>query len=127
MAKIKKSAIDRQGKTMAELLESGELEKDKIKLLGSEDDYPENIWVAKDKKNKVMYLMNHALIFHPFPSWGAELPLGNVVDALPMRGETFDDLDLTLIEEAFTHMSPWVDSENNFDFKKYLEDRRTIK
>lgn len=49
MAKIYLTKIDRQGKNMEALLESGELVKGKIRITGDKNDYPESIWVAKDR------------------------------------------------------------------------------
>lgn len=48
------------------------LGKVKITMKGTD---PESIWVAVDEENKVMYLLNHALMFYPIPTWGMELPL----------------------------------------------------
>lgn len=60
----------------------------------------EGIWVAKDEENKVMYLLNHALMFHPLPSWGMELPLCDEIDLHKYRGDKFEDTDMTVCEEA---------------------------
>lgn len=58
---IRKSKIENQ-------VPIGELPKGKIMIEMTGDDTPESIWVAKDEKNKVMYLLNHALMFYPIPS-----------------------------------------------------------
>lgn len=52
----------------------GELPHGKVTITMEGTD-AESIWVAKDEENKVMYLLNHALMFYPVPSWGMELPL----------------------------------------------------
>lgn len=48
--------------------------------MGLSDGEPpnENIWIAKIDNNRAM-LLNHALAFYPFPTWGAIVPLnGNI-------------------------------------------------
>ena len=65
------------------------LGKVKITMKGTD---PESIWVAVDEENKVMYLLNHALMFYPIPTWGMELPLTqDTIDLYKYRGDTFDE------------------------------------
>lgn len=118
MAKIFKSKIDRGGKTLDELLKSGELEKGKARIYADNDG--ESIWVAKDRKNNVMYLMNHAVMFYPLPSWGMELPLSADLNMAPYRGESFDDYKPTVLPEVYEHFKKFIDEDNNFDYEAYL-------
>ena len=48
-----------------------------------------------------MYLLNHAIMFYPFPTWGMELPLQDEIDLFPYRGESTDDTEFTVCEEAY--------------------------
>lgn len=119
MAKVFQSKIDRGGKTLDDLLKSGEFEKGKARIhLG--DINAESIWVAQDKKNNVMYLMNHALMFYPLPSWGMELPLSADLDMTPYRGESFDDYKPTVLPEVYESLKQFIDEDNNFDCDAYF-------
>lgn len=128
MAKLFQSKIDRGGKTLDELLKSGELEKGKARI-HLNDINGESIWVAKDRKNNVMYLMNHALMFYPMPSWGMELPLKDSLDMTPYRGESTDDFKPTVLPEVYEHLKRFVDEDNNFDcgayFNRDIEEENT--
>ena len=111
--KIKKS-------TIARTFSIGELPAGKIvvTLKGSER---EGIWVAKDEENKVMYLLNHAIMFYPFPSWGMELPLQDEIDLFPYRGESIDDTDFTVCEETYDVLKQFINEENNeFDVDMFI-------
>lgn len=77
-----------------------ELPKGKAKLTTNGKD-TENIWVAKDISNNKMYLLNHALAFYPFPSWGSEWPLGHSIDVAKAKGENPDDCILTVHADAY--------------------------
>ena len=120
MAKIFKSEIDRGKVNLRELIEKGELERCRARIhLNGED--VESIWVAVDKINKVMYLMNHAAMFIPLPSWGMELPLSRNLDMTPYRGESFDDYKPIFISEAYEHLKKYVDEDNNFDYQAFID------
>lgn len=119
MAKIYQSKIDRGGKTLDELLKSGELEKSRARIHLDGNDV-ETIWVAQDKKNNVMYLMNHAVMFYPLPSWGMELPLSGDLNMTPYRGKSFDDYKPTVLPEAYEYLKQFVDEDNNFDCDAYF-------
>lgn len=111
--KIKKSTIARTSSI-------GELPAGKItiSLNGSEK---EGIWVAKDEENKVMYLLNHAIMFYPFPTWGMELPLQNEIDLFPYRGESIDDTEFTVCEETYEALKQFINEENNeFDVDMFI-------
>ena len=111
--KIKKSTIVRTSSI-------GELPAGKItiSLNGSER---EGIWAAKDEENKVMYLLNHAFMFYPFPSWGMELPLQDEIDLFPYRGESTDDTEFTVCEEAYEVLKQFINEENNeFDVDMFI-------
>ena len=111
--KIKKSTIARTSSI-------GELPAGKItiSLNGSEK---EGIWVAKDEENKVMYLLNHAIMFYPFPTWGMELPLQDEIDLFPYRGESIDDTEFTVCEEAYEVLKQFINEETNeFDVDMFI-------
>lgn len=93
--KIHLSKIERP-----EGFEIGSLPKGKCHLTCNNED-AENIWVAKDEENKVMYLLNHALNMYPFPSWGMELPLRSSFDIGEIRGETPDDTEFSVCPEVY--------------------------
>ena len=89
-----------------------------INLKGAER---EGIWVAKDEENKVMYLLNHAVMFYPFPSWGMELPLQDEIDLFPYRGESTDETEFTVCEEAYEVLKQLIDEETNeFDVDMFI-------
>ena len=78
----------------------GELPQGKVSITIQGED-KEVIWVAKDEENKVIYLLNHAFMFYPVPSWGMELPLqSGPVDLYQYRGDKFEDTKFTVCEEA---------------------------
>lgn len=111
--KIKKSTIARTSSI-------GELPAGKItiSLKGSEK---EGIWVAKDEENKVMYLLNHTIMFYPFPTWGMELPLQDEIDLFPYRGESIDDTEFTVCEETYDVLKQFINEENNeFDVDMFI-------
>ena len=82
---------------------------------------PESIWVAVDEENKVMYLLNHALMFYPIPTWGMELPLTqDTIDLYKYRGDTFDETEFTVEEEAWDNLSQFIKEGGVFDTKAYL-------
>ena len=111
--KIKKSTIARTSSI-------GELPAGKItiSLNGSEK---EGIWVAKDEENKVMYLLNHSVMFYPFPSWGMELPLQDEIDLFPYRGESTDETEFTVCEEAYEVLKQFINEETNeFDVDMFI-------
>ena len=79
-----------------------------ILTCNNEDPETENIWVAKDDENKVMYLLNNSLHFYPFPSWGIELPLSEEFDISKIRGKTVDDTEFSVCLEVYNQ---YVDAE----------------
>lgn len=81
---------------------------------------PEGIWVAKDEENKVMYLLNHALMFYPLPSCGMELPLKEEIDLYKYRGDKFEDTDITVCEEAYEALKELINDEDEFDYVAFL-------
>ena len=82
----------------------------------------ESIWVANDEENKVMYLLNHALMFYPVPSWGMELPLQfGPVDLHPYRGDKFEDTKFTVYEEMYNALAEFLDEEGNFNVEGYID------
>ena len=89
-----------------------------INLKGAER---EGIWVAKDEENKVMYLLNHSVMFYPFPSWGMELPLQDEIDLFPYRGESTDETEFTVCEETYELLKQFIDEETNeFDVDMFI-------
>ena len=86
------------------------MEQGKVRLTVNGED-PENIWVARDHESKKMYLLNHALAFFPFPSWGTEFPLQNSIDVAEIRGESPDDTVLTVHKEAYDNMKKHLNEE----------------
>lgn len=113
--KLHKSSIKRSEKI-------SELPKGKVTITMNGED-PEGIWIAKDTENNVMYLLNHALMFYPMPSWGMELPLKSRIDLHPYRGDDFDSTEFTVCEETYDHLSKYIDPETDeFDYRTYLED-----
>lgn len=77
----------------------------KIRLHDKGEDY-ETPWIAIDKENNKCYLLNHALHFYPFPSWGMELPYSesdNVpsVDVSSIKGDSPANAVWTIHPEGF--------------------------
>lgn len=97
-----------------------ELPKGKVTIT-CKGELTENIWVAKDEENKVMYLLSHALVFYPMPSWGMELPLQEKVDLYKYRGDTFEDTDITVCEETYEALKEFINEKDEFDYKAYLK------
>lgn len=98
----------------------GELPHGKVTIT-MEGTGAESIWVAKDEENKVMYLLNHALMFYPVPSWGMELPLTlGSIDLHKYRGDTFEETQFTVCEEAYNGLSDFLDEEGNFNVEGYI-------
>jgi len=81
----------------------------------------EGIWVANDEKNKVMFLLNHALAFYPFPSWGTEWPLGHSVDVGAARGKSVEDTVITMHPEAYDHIKEFLNEDGILDVDKWFE------
>ena len=92
-----------------------DLPKSKVRVTFKENGNSngEGIWVAEDKENNLMYLLNHAVGFYPFPSWGMELPLKKEIDLMSYRGETFEDTKYTLVKKLITMLK-------NFLMKKVI-------
>jgi hypothetical protein len=82
---------------------------------------PENIWIAIDNDKKKMYLLNHALAFYPFPSWGSEWDLANSLDVGKAKGKSPDDTILTLHQEAYDNLSKYI-NDDIFDTQKFIDD-----
>ena len=88
--------------------------------IGGEDH--ETIWVAKDEESGKMFLLNHAVAFYPFPSWGSEWPIGDSVDIKEARGDAPIDMNLTFHKEMYEYVSPVTDPETGeVDTSKFLE------
>lgn len=115
---IRKST--KQKKTIAELPRG----KVRITCKGKS---PERIWVAKDEENKVMYLLNHSLIFYPLPSWGMELPLKEEIDLYKYRGDKFEDPDITVCEEAYEALKEFINDKDEFDHVAFIEKQSETK
>lgn len=99
----------------------GELPQGKVSITMQGED-KEVIWVAKDEENKVMYLLNHAFMFYPVPSWGMELPLqSGPVDLYQYRGDKFEDTKFTVCEEAYDGLAEFLDEEGNFNVEGYID------
>lgn len=101
----------------------GNLPKSKVTITFKENGNSngEGIWVAEDKENNLMYLLNHAVGFYPFPSWGMELPLKKEIDLMSYRGKTFEDTKYTLCEEAYNNVKEFLDEKGDMDLDKYFE------
>lgn len=87
------------------------------------DGNTENIWVAIDRENEVMYLFNHALGFMPLPSWGMEIPIYKS-DLSSYRGETFEDSAMTVAPEAYVVLKPFINSEGIFNHEQWFEEMK---
>ena len=83
---------------------------------------PEYAWVAKDEKNKVMYLLNSLVSFHPIPSWGMEVPLGDDVDVTDYRGASTEFTDITVCSEMYKHLKPYISDNDEFDYARFIKD-----
>lgn len=83
---------------------------------------PEYAWVAKDEENKVMYLLNSLVSFHPMPSWGMELPLGEDVDVTDYRGASTAFTDITVCSEMYKHLKPYIGDDDEFDHARFMKD-----
>lgn len=60
-------------------------------------------------------------MFYPVPSWGMELPLTlGSIDLHKYRGDTFDETQFTVCEEAYYGLSDFLDKEGNFDIEGYI-------
>lgn len=98
--------------------------KVRITMQGSEG---ESIWVAKDINNGVMYLLNHALMFYPLPSWGMELPLCDEIDLYKYRGDSSADTDITVAPEAYEALKDYIDPDtDSFDTMKFVNHQRSL-
>lgn len=64
----------------------------------------ENLWVAVDKENDKMYFLNHSIAFYPYPTWGSEHKLSKELDITEFKGESPEDLELTLHPAAYDVM-----------------------
>jgi len=73
-----------------------------------------------DQVNKKMYLINHAVAFFPFPSWGTEWELSNQVDVGEARGDAPEDTKLTFHPEAYKMITQFLDSEGMMDIEEYI-------
>lgn len=80
----------------------------------------EGIWAGQAEDHVV--LLNHALCFFPFPSWGVVLssgnPAGNLrekIDVTELRGESPDNTTLTLHPDAWAQYLEHgiIDEEGN--------------
>lgn len=87
---------------------------------------PESIWVARDNKNNVMFLLNHALAFYPFPSWGTEWPLGSSIDVGAARGESAADTIITMHPEAYDCIQEFINEEEILDVDKWFESQQKL-
>lgn len=83
------------------------------------DGFTETPWIAEDPNGKDSVLLNHALAFTPFESWGAVIPARGSFNFIPMmeKGE------LTLHPEAFDEYMKHniIDAEGNY-IKKFEEE-----
>lgn len=77
--------------------------------------------MAKDEENKVMYLLNHAFMFYPMPSWGMELPLQGEIDLYKYRGDKIEDTDITVCEEAYEVLKEFINENDEFDHEAFLK------
>lgn len=80
--------------------------------LTDDDDFTENIWVKVSPDGKESVLQNHAVLFFPFPSWGAIIPGRSLYNGYSM----YESMDLTLHPEAWeSYLSGGViDEEGNY-------------
>ena len=103
------------------------LPEGKVRLTVNGED-PESIWVAKDIKNKKMYLLNHALAFYPFPSWGSEWDLDDSVDVGKARGNTPDETTLILCSESYEPIKDLLEEDKETlsmeKFQKFLDNEK---
>lgn len=95
-----------------------ELPKSRVRITCSGED-PEGVWVAKD--DEVQFLLNHALMFYPVPSWGMELPPGEDLDLYRYRGDTLDSVTMTVCEEMYSELEKYIREDDEFDFEAYLK------
>ena len=86
-----------------------------VKLrLTDKEGYAETPWarwlIDKDRNDEGYALLNHAMAFTPYPSWGAIIPSRNFmfVDMLQKQ-------ELTLHPEAFDYYfeQKWIDKDGN--------------
>lgn len=98
------------------------LEKGKCDLCCDGEDF-ESIWVAKDEANNVMYLLNNALNFYPFSSWGMELPLSKEFDILEIIGESVEDTEFSVCPEVYNQLKEMIllNDDDELDVEKYFE------
>lgn len=86
--------------------------KGKIVLKDNED-FRESPWIAKPKDQNHVVLLNHALLFLPFNSWGV---------ILPTTSSEFDVTDLQEKQELLLHPEAFdaylengvIDAEGNY-------------
>ena len=81
----------------ANLTSKSETYKRSKMLLTDGEDFTENIWVGIIPDSNEVMLLNHALGFYPFESWGAILPYKNPFNFI----ETAEKQELTLHPEAW--------------------------
>lgn len=98
----------------------GKLPRGKVRIT-MQGTNAENIWVAKDEENKVMYLLNNAIMFYPAPSWGMELPLrSSSIDLHKYIGDTTEEIQFTVCEETYNNLKDFLDEEGNFNIEDYI-------
>lgn len=101
----------------APVLDDMEMTKTRITIKG---DDVESIWCKKDPEGNA-YLMNHAMMFYPFPSWGLQVNADLNGDLSSIRGESTDDTVMYLHPEAYDNLSEFIGEDGEFDIPGFLE------
>ena len=65
----------------------------------------ESIWAAVDEENNVQYLLNGAVMFSPYDSWGMEIPLGDTVDLSQFRTNDPDSSHMVVANEVWDKLA----------------------
>ena len=70
-----------------------------------------------------MYLLNHALGFYPYPSWGSEWPLSDSIDIEKARGANISETILILHPKTYDFLKNSIvnDVFNLEEFNKNSE------
>ena len=98
------------------------LPQKKITLFFNNNPTSEGIWVAIDKDNGVMYLLNHAIGLLPYPSWGMELSIDKLIDnEYFINLNQYNGFKSIFCNEFFESNIEFIKEDNMFDIELFIE------